>query len=119
MANQQYQEAMEYERKLAELQAFVPFLHRTIAKLQRSGDRSRDPQVAKMNSLLVILTDKDKRLALDALRRCEEVLQRLHEKVEGEPLLLNTAKRLATSPSSPQRQPSPQQHRPKSGNFCN
>ena len=40
-----------YERKLAEMREYVPFLRRMIDKLERAGDRSKDTQLAKMKSL--------------------------------------------------------------------
>ena len=40
-----------YERKLAEMREYVPFLKRMIDKLERAGDRSKDTQLAKMKSL--------------------------------------------------------------------
>lgn len=48
---------VEYQKKLKDLQKYVPFLENTISKLKRETEKSREPQVAKLQSLLEILTD--------------------------------------------------------------
>ena len=67
-----------YERKLNELKGYVPFLERMINR--HSGDQARlDPsktaQLAKMKSLHSILTDPSKRLQMETLNKCGDVLQ--------------------------------------------
>ena len=54
-----------------------------IAKLEKSADRSKDPQLGKMRSLRQVLVETDKKLRLDTLLKCEDVLKKLYEKVEG------------------------------------
>jgi hypothetical protein len=82
-----------YETKLKELRVYVPFLTKMIDKLEKAGDKSKEAQLAKMRSLKGILTAPDKKLRLDTLAKCEDVLHKLYEKVEGVPLI---------SPSSPE-----------------
>ena len=66
-----------YERKLSELKGYVPFLERMISR--HSGGPSSDPaktaQLAKMKSLHNILTDPTKRLQMETLNKCGDVLQ--------------------------------------------
>ena len=76
----------DYEKKLKELRTYVPFLTKMIDKLEKAGDRSKEAQLAKMKSLKGILTATDKKLRLDTLMKCEDVLHKLYEKVEGAPL---------------------------------
>ena len=47
-------------------------------------------QLAKMKSLKGILTAPDKKLRLDTLNKCEDVLHKLYEKVEGPPPVSST-----------------------------
>ena len=49
-----------------------------------------EPQLAKMKSLKGILTAPDKKLRLDTLNKCEDVLHKLYEKVEGPPPVSST-----------------------------
>lgn len=72
----------EYERKLRSMQKYVPFLDKMISKLEREADRDKRPQLDKMKSLHAILTDTKKKLKLDVLLKCEQVLVKLYEKVE-------------------------------------
>ena len=88
----------EYDRKLKELRTYVPFLTKMIDKLEKAGDKSKEAQLAKMRSLKSILTTTDKKLRLDTLIKCEDVLHKLYEKVEGVPLI-NT--------ESPNQRPNP------------
>ena len=76
----------DYEKKLKELRTYVPFLTKMIDKLEHAGDRSKEAQLAKMKSLKGILTATDKKLRLDTLMKCEDVLHKLYEKVEGAPV---------------------------------
>ncbi len=62
-----------YDKKLKELQTYVPFLTKMIAKLEGAGDKSKEAQLTKMKSLKGILTTPDKKLKLDTLTKCEEV----------------------------------------------
>ncbi len=62
-----------YDKKLKELQTYAPFLTKMIAKLEKAGDKSKEAQLTKMKFLKDILTDRDKKLKLDTLTKCEEV----------------------------------------------
>ena len=73
----------EYEKKLKELRTYVPFLTKMIDKLEKAGDKSKEAQLAKMKSLKVILTASNKKLQLETLEKCEGVLHKLYEQVEG------------------------------------
>lgn len=87
----------DYEKKLKELRTYVPFLTKMIDKIETAGDKSKAAQLAKMKSLKEILTAPDKKLRLDTLIKCEDVLHKLYEKVEGAPMIKTER------PKSPQR----------------
>ena len=72
-----------YAVKFQSLQHYVPFLNRMIGKLEKAGDRDKEAQLVKMKSLHAILTDPNKKVRFETLLKCEEVLQKLYEKVEG------------------------------------
>ena len=95
----------EYDRKLKELRTYVPFLTKMIDKLEKAGDKSKEAQLAKMKSLKGILTTTDKKgIRLETLIKCEDVLHKLYEKVEGAPVTNMT-------PSSSQHQQRPRSPR--------
>ncbi|XP_037090797.1 uncharacterized protein LOC119111076 [Pollicipes pollicipes] len=73
-----------YEQKLEKLQRYLPFLRKMITKLERTHDPARAAQLQKMKHLLGILTDSSRKLKYELLVKCEEVLQKLHDKIEGE-----------------------------------
>ena len=77
----------ECERKIKELRTYVPFLTKMIDKLENAGDKSKEAQLTKMKSLKNILTTTNKNLKLDTLIKCEDVLHKLYEKVEGAPVV--------------------------------
>lgn len=72
-----------YAVKFQSLQHYVPFLNKMILKLEKAGDREKEPQLNKMKSLHGILTEPGKKVRFETLLKCEEVLQKLYEKVEG------------------------------------
>jgi hypothetical protein len=72
-----------YAVKFQSMQHYVPFLNKMIGKLEKAGDRDKEPQLVKMKSLHGILTDPAKKVRFETLLKCEEVLQKLYEKVEG------------------------------------
>ncbi|XP_066593209.1 uncharacterized protein [Prorops nasuta] len=72
----------EYDKKFAEMQKYIPFLEAMIDRLQNVRDRSRETQLQKMQSLHGILSNSRRKLRIDTLQRCEDVLQKLHTKVE-------------------------------------
>lgn len=52
---------IEYQKKLKELQKYVPFLENTISELMRQPGKPREPQISKLQSLLEILTDTSRK----------------------------------------------------------
>ncbi|TRY71102.1 hypothetical protein TCAL_15037 [Tigriopus californicus] len=93
----------EYDRQWSGMQKYLPFLDKMIAKLERTRDQTKDPQLAKMKSLHHILTDTDKKLKLETLLKCQEVLVKLYQKVEGPPIPTPPS----ASPASPPAEPRP------------
>jgi hypothetical protein len=75
-----------YTVKFQSMQHYVPFLNRMIGKLEKAGDKEKEAQLVKMKSLHGILTDPSKKVRFETLLKCEEVLQKLYEKVEGAPV---------------------------------
>ena len=73
----------DYGVKFSAMQQYVPFLDKMIRKLEKCRDREKQAQLEKMRSLYGILTDPSKKVRLEVLVKCEEVLQKLYEKVEG------------------------------------
>jgi hypothetical protein len=57
-----------------------------------AGDVSKNDQLSKMKSLLAVLNDKTKKLRLETLTQCEQVLHKLYEKVEGSQLYYSSVK---------------------------
>ena len=90
-----------YSVKFSAMQQYVPFLDKMIRKLERAADREKEPQLVKMKSLHGILTDPSKKVRFETLLKCEEVLQKLYEKVEGMPFHNNSRQKYSASPSSP------------------
>ncbi len=72
----------------------MPFLNKMISKLEMAGDTSKNDQLSKMKSLLAVLNDKTKKLRLETLTQCEEVLHKLYEKVEGRQLYTSSLKKV-------------------------
>ena len=83
------------------MQQYIPFLDKMIGKLERAADKEKEPQLVKMKSLHGILTDPSKKVRFETLLKCEEVLQKLYEKVEGVPFHNNSKQKYKNSPSSP------------------
>jgi hypothetical protein len=100
----------DYDLLLSEMREYVPFLEKMIEKLENAGDRSKDTQLQKMKSLRQIIRDPGKKLKIDTLEKCEDVLKKLYEKVEG--TSLKAAKKppkrtvaVADTPKSPSPPP--------------
>ncbi|XP_076294101.1 uncharacterized protein LOC143215675 isoform X2 [Lasioglossum baleicum] len=72
----------EYDKKFAEMQKYIPFLEAMIERLQNVKDKSREGQLQKMQSLHGILSNSKRKLKIETLQRCEDILQKLHNKVE-------------------------------------
>ena len=97
----------EYEKKLKELRTYVPFLTKMIDKLEKAGDKSKEAQLAKMKSLKGILTASNKKLQLETLEKCEGVLHKLYEQVEGPVDTKSSSKNQNVSQKVQQRPRSP------------
>nr|XP_034181441.1 uncharacterized protein LOC117604928 isoform X2 [Osmia lignaria] len=72
----------EYDKKFAEMQKYIPFLEAMIERLKNVKDKSRETQLQKMQGLHGILSNSKRKLKIETLQRCEDVLQKLHNKVE-------------------------------------
>ncbi|GLH14763.1 Uncharacterized protein GBIM_19083 [Gryllus bimaculatus] len=72
----------DYQTKLSEMQTYIPFLQQMIQRLEQSNDKSREAQLSKMKSLYGILSNTKKKLKVETLKKCEDVLSNLRNKVE-------------------------------------
>ncbi|XP_071652240.1 uncharacterized protein [Temnothorax longispinosus] len=73
----------EYDKKFAEMQKYIPFLEAMIERLQNVKDKdNRHIQLQKMQSLHGILSNSKRKLKIETLQRCEDVLQKLYNRVE-------------------------------------
>ncbi|GLV36934.1 small ovary [Carabus blaptoides fortunei] len=88
----------EYQRKLRDLQLYVPFLENTIRRLKTEAGKPREAQITKLQSLLAILTDTKKKLKFEALKKCEEVILKLYDKVEKKPAVETMHKYMCRNP---------------------
>ncbi|XP_050353251.1 uncharacterized protein LOC126775403 [Nymphalis io] len=75
---------MEYDRKFEEMKKYIPFLESMIKRLENTSSVSnpRQAQLDKIRSLRDLLMDKKKRMKMENLLKCEQVLINLYEKVE-------------------------------------
>ncbi|CAG9559004.1 unnamed protein product [Danaus chrysippus] len=73
-----------YERKFQEMKKYIPFLESMIKRLEKmnSPENPRQAQLDKIKSLRDLLMDKRKRMKMDNLLKCEQVLFNLYTKVE-------------------------------------
>ncbi|CAL1673083.1 unnamed protein product [Lasius platythorax] len=71
-----------YDKKFAEMQKYIPFLEAMIERLQNVKDKNREIQLQKMQGLHGILSNSKRKLKIETLQRCEDVLQKLHNRVE-------------------------------------
>jgi len=103
-----------YNAKLHTMQQYVPFLDKMIAKLEKVN--KEHPELAKMRSLHAILTDSTKKVRMDTLLKCEDVIQKLYEKVEGVPFSsLRNYSTLPDTPASPDQSSPQETYSAKSG----
>lgn len=80
---------LDYDRKFDEMKKYVPFLESMIKKLEITSTGSSNPrqaQLDKIRSLRDLLLDKKKRMKMDNLLKCEQVLVNLYAKVEQKDL---------------------------------
>ncbi|CAH2093535.1 unnamed protein product [Euphydryas editha] len=75
---------LEYDRKFEEMKKYIPFLESMIKRLENTNSSSnpRQAQLDKIRSLRDLLMDKKKRMKMENLLKCEQVLINLYEKVE-------------------------------------
>ncbi|XP_061382443.1 uncharacterized protein LOC116778173 isoform X2 [Danaus plexippus] len=73
-----------YDRKFQEMKKYIPFLESMIKRLEKthSPTNPRQAQLDKIRSLRDLLMDKRKRMKMDNLLKCEQVLVNLYAKVE-------------------------------------
>ncbi|XP_012548180.2 uncharacterized protein LOC101742695 [Bombyx mori] len=77
--------ASAYEKKFAEMKKYIPFLESMIKRLESTNALSANPrqaQLDKIRSLRDLLMDKNKRMKMENLLKCEQVLINLYSKVE-------------------------------------
>ncbi|XP_013184117.1 uncharacterized protein LOC106129948 [Amyelois transitella] len=76
--------ASEYDRKFEEMKNYVPFLESMIKRLENTSGSTnpRQAQLDKIRSLRDLLLDKKKRMKMENLLKCEQVLVNLYAKVE-------------------------------------
>lgn len=70
-----------YLEKLKQLSKYIDPLRRMIARIDKDEDRKKE--LSKMNNLLDILSDPNKRCPMETLLKCEQVLERLELKVKS------------------------------------
>ncbi|XP_013392352.1 mediator of RNA polymerase II transcription subunit 15 isoform X2 [Lingula anatina] len=68
-------EDQAYLDKLKQLSKYIEPLRRMINKIDKDEDRKKD--LSKMKSLLEILSDSNRRLPMQTLLKCEQVLEKL------------------------------------------
>ncbi|KAI8441939.1 hypothetical protein MSG28_005611 [Choristoneura fumiferana] len=76
---------LEYDMKFEEMKKYIPFLENMIKRLESNSSSSANPrqaQLDKIRSLRDLLLDKKKRMKMENLLKCEQVLVNLYAKVE-------------------------------------
>ncbi|XP_033218859.1 uncharacterized protein LOC117174153 [Belonocnema kinseyi] len=69
----------EYDRRLSDVKRYIPFLQMMIEKHRQMNDLE---SLKKMECLYEVLTQSKKKLKIETLRRCDDVLEKLYHKVE-------------------------------------
>ncbi|KAJ8712842.1 hypothetical protein PYW08_008146 [Mythimna loreyi] len=75
----------EYQKKWEELMRYIPFLNCMIKRLEKNRDGPsypRQAQLDKIRALRGLLSNKNKRMKVENLQKCEQVLLNLYAKVE-------------------------------------
>ncbi|XP_045468221.1 uncharacterized protein LOC123676387 isoform X2 [Harmonia axyridis] len=70
----------EYDKKLRSVHRFIPFLENIITQLKDPKMKNREQQLSKMESLYQMIMDKNKKLKLETLNKCEDVIIKLFYK---------------------------------------
>ncbi|XP_048482575.1 uncharacterized protein LOC105393942 isoform X2 [Plutella xylostella] len=74
-----------YDSKFEEMKKYIPFLESMIRRLESTGSGAANPrqaQLSKIKALRDLLSDKSKRMKMENLLKCEQVLLNLYAKVE-------------------------------------
>ncbi|CAH1118526.1 unnamed protein product [Phaedon cochleariae] len=100
----------EYNKKLESLQQYIPFLDGMIAQLKDPNKKNREQQLSKMESLHAMITDRRKKLKLDTLNKCEDVISKLYLKVNHKPINHLKVESTISSPRSTPTSSSPLRH---------
>ncbi|KAF5292640.1 hypothetical protein FQR65_LT11192 [Abscondita terminalis] len=74
-------EEEECAKMLNHLQQYVPHLEKLIAQLKDPKKKNRELQLSKLEGLHSMITDRKKKLKLDTLRKCEDVILKILQKV--------------------------------------
>ncbi|CAB3220182.1 unnamed protein product [Arctia plantaginis] len=85
----------EYDCKFEEMKKYIPFLENMITRLESTNTSSSNPrqaQLDKIRSLRDLLSNKKKRMKMENLLKCEQVLVNLYAKVEQRDTLSSTKK---------------------------
>ncbi|KAH9629817.1 hypothetical protein HF086_009944 [Spodoptera exigua] len=100
---------LEYDQKFEEMKKYIPFLESMIKRLESTGTGSANPrqaQLDKIRSLRDLLLNKKKRMKMENLLKCEQVLVNLYAKVEQRDTLPTVKKApdpgFAIDPPTPQ-----------------
>ncbi|XP_047032782.1 uncharacterized protein LOC124639458 [Helicoverpa zea] len=75
----------KYDQKFEEMKKYIPFLEDMIKRLESTSQGSANPrqaQLDKIRSLRDLLLNKKKRMKMENLLKCEQVLINLYAKVE-------------------------------------
>ncbi|XP_033210567.1 uncharacterized protein LOC117168827 isoform X2 [Belonocnema kinseyi] len=68
----------EYDRRFSDVKRYIPFLEMMIEKHRQMNDLK---SLKKMECLYEVLTQSKKKLKMETLQRCEDVLEKLYHKV--------------------------------------
>lgn len=93
----------EYNAKFSEMKKYIPFLENMIKTLERVGTGDENPrqaQLMKIKSLKLLLQDNSKKMKMDNLLKCEQVLINLYAKIEKSECLPEVDKKEPTQPST-------------------
>lgn len=75
-----------YKEKLKQLSKYIEPLRKMIAKIESesaAGDKKKES--SKIRSLLEIISDSSRRCSMETLLKCEQVLEKMEFKINGQP----------------------------------
>ncbi|KYN27333.1 PREDICTED: mediator of RNA polymerase II transcription subunit 15-like [Trachymyrmex cornetzi] len=76
----------EFDKRFAKMQKYIPVLEAMMERLSLCEDRNsrkREMQLRKLKFLHRILTNGRRNLTIETLQKCEDVLQKLHNKIKS------------------------------------